>query len=182
MGGISVGSYTIFNHHNYDSASGSSSNNGMMEYITPPSKRKEKFFSSPLRGEGKNVGSALKHVRSIDSFRSHKSTTTRWRDHFGKDKEGPPPRPPPPPPSGPITETRAMIQQQHASAPYMLGLVNSAPLRPNRSSLDQGIRDQRNEHIRLPDKSRFEFKAVTRKSSGLGLKSWLGERLGRSSH
>ncbi|KEQ84617.1 hypothetical protein M438DRAFT_392764 [Aureobasidium pullulans EXF-150] len=159
-----------------------SSNNGMMEYITPPSKRKEKFFSSPLRGEGKNVGSALKHVRSIDSFRSHKSTTTRWRDHFGKDKEGPPPRPPPPPPSGPITETRAMIQQQHASAPYMLGLVNSAPLRPNRSSLDQGIRDQRNEHIRLPDKSRFEFKAVTRKSSGLGLKSWLGERLGRSSH
>ncbi|TIA59770.1 hypothetical protein D6C77_04624 [Aureobasidium pullulans] len=182
MGGISVGSYTIFNHHNYDSASGSSSNNGMMEYITPPSKRTEKFFSSPLRGEGKNVGSALKHVRSIDSFRSHKSTTTRWRDHFGKDKEGPPPRPPPPPPSGPITETRAMIQQQHASAPYMLGLVNSAPLRPNRSSLDQEIRDQRNEHIRLPDKSRFEFKAVTRKSSGLGLKSWLGERLGRSSH
>ncbi|KAG9840097.1 hypothetical protein KCU98_g9438, partial [Aureobasidium melanogenum] len=99
MGGISVGSYTIFNRNNYDSNSASSdTGNGIMEYITPPSKRKEKFFSSPVKIEGKGVGSALKHARSIDSFRSHNSATDRWRDHFGKEKDAPPARAPPTPP------------------------------------------------------------------------------------
>ncbi|KAG9915545.1 hypothetical protein KCV02_g13339, partial [Aureobasidium melanogenum] len=98
MGGISVGSYTIFDRNNYDSNSASSdTGNGIMDYITPPSKRREKFFSSPVKIEGKGAGSALKHARSIDSFRSHKSATDRWRDRFGKEKDDPPARAPPTP-------------------------------------------------------------------------------------
>jgi hypothetical protein len=183
-GGISVGSYTIFNHNNYDSNSPSSSNGHgmMMEYVTPPSKRREKFFSSPVKIEGKGVGSALKHVRSIDSFRSHKSATDRWRDHFGKDKDAPPTRaPPPPPPVKPSTDTRPRTQQQHSSVPFLLGSGNQPPPRPIRTSFDQDLREQRDEHMRLPDRSRFEFKAVSKKSSTMGLKNWLGERLGRPS-
>jgi hypothetical protein len=179
-GGISVESYTIFNHNNYDSNSASSSNS-MMEYVTPPSKRREKFFSSPVKIDGKGVGSALKHVRSIDSFRSHKSTTDRWRDQFGKDKDGPPTRVPPAPPSKPSTNIMPRMQQQHSSVPFMLGSGNQPPPRPIRSSFDQDLREQRDEHMRLPDRSRFEFKAVSKKSSTMGLKNWLGERLGRPS-
>jgi hypothetical protein len=181
-GGISVGSYTIFSHNNYDSNStGSSKGNGMMEYVKPPSKRREKFFSSPVKIDGKGVGSALKHVRSIDSFRSHKSATDRWRDHFGKEKDGPPIRAPPAPPVRPSTEIRPKTQQQHSSMPFMLGTGNQPPPRPIRSSFDDELREQRDEHMRLPDKSRFEFKAVSKKSSAIGLKNWLGERLGRPS-
>ncbi|KAI5221528.1 hypothetical protein E4T46_05118 [Aureobasidium subglaciale] len=183
-GGISVGSYTIFSHNNYDNTNTSSSNdNGRMEYVTPPSKRKEKFFSSPIKLDGKSVGSALKHVRSIDSFRSHKSTTNRWRDHFSKKKDGQPSRPPPPVPATDlVTSNRSRIQQQHSSVPFMLGLTNQAPPRPLRRSFDHEIRNQVVEYTRPPDKSRFEFKAVTKKSSTMGLKNWLGERLGRTSH
>ncbi|KAI5200717.1 hypothetical protein E4T39_05568 [Aureobasidium subglaciale] len=183
-GGISVGSYTIFNHNNYDNTNTSSSNdNGMMEYVTPPSKRKEKFFSSPVKLGGKSVGSALTHVRSIDSFRSHKSTTTRWRDHFDKEKDGQPSRPPPPvPTTDPVTSNRSRVQQQHSSVPFILGLTNQAPPRPLRRSFDHEIRGQGFEYTRPPDKSRFEFKAIAKKSSTMGLRSWLGERLGRTSH
>ena len=181
-GGISVGSYTIFSHNNYDSNSASpSTGNGMMEYVTPPSKRREKFFSSPVKIDGKGVGSALKHVRSIDSFRSHKSATDRWRDHFGKEKDGPPIRAPPPPPLNPPTDVRLKAQQQHSSMPFILGTGNQPPPRPIRSSFDDDLQEQRDEHMRLPDKSRFEFKAVSKKGSAMGLKNWLGERLGRPS-
>lgn len=182
-GGISVGSYTIFGHNNYDSHSASSSTgNRIMEYVTPPSKRREKFFSSPVKIGGKGVGSALKHVRSIDSLRSHKSATHRWRDHSDKEKDGPPTRPPPPPPPlQPPTDSRPGTQQQHSSMPFMLGTGNQPPPRPIRSSFDDDFREQRDEHMRLPDKSRFEFKAVSKKSSAMGLKNWLGERLGRPS-
>ncbi|KAG9522069.1 hypothetical protein KCU93_g7122, partial [Aureobasidium melanogenum] len=182
MGGISVGSYTIFNRNNYDSHSASSdTGNGIMEYITPPSKRREKFFSSPVKIEGKGVGSALNHARSIDSFRSHKSATDRWRDHFGKEKDGPPARAPPTPLLSSPTADMPRIQQQHSSVPFMLGSAAGPPPRPLRNSFDQELQVQRDEHMRLPDKSRFEFKAVTKKSSAFGLKNWLGERLGRSS-
>ncbi|KAI4755150.1 hypothetical protein E4T52_14518 [Aureobasidium sp. EXF-3400] len=182
MGGISVGSYTIFNRNNYDSHSASSdTGNGIMEYITPPSKRREKFFSSPVKIESKGVGSALNHARSIDSFRSHKSATDRWRDHFGKEKDGPPARAPPTPLLSSPTADMPRIQQQHSSVPFMLGSAAGPPPRPLRNSFDQELQVQRDEHMRLPDKIRFEFKAVTKKSSAFGLKNWLGERLGRSS-
>ncbi|KAG9663003.1 hypothetical protein KCU95_g9096, partial [Aureobasidium melanogenum] len=182
MGGISVGSYTIFNRNHYDSNSASSdTGHGIMEYITPPSKRREKFFSSPVKIEGKGIGSALKHARSIDSFRSHKSATDRWRDHFGKEKDGPPARAAPTPLLNSPTGSRPRVQQQHSSVPFMLGSTAGPPPRPLRNSFDHELQVQRDEHIRLPDKSRFEFKVVTKKNSTFGLKSWLGERLGRSS-
>lgn len=182
MGGISVGSYTIFNRNHYDSNSVSSdTGHGIMEYITPPSKRREKFFSSPVKIEGKGIGSALKHARSIDSFRSHKSATDRWRDHFGKEKDGPPARAAPTPPLNSPTGSRPRVQQQHSSVPFMLGSTAGPPPRPLRNSFDHELQVQRDEHIRLPDKSRFKFKAVTKKNSTFGLKSWLGERFGRSS-
>lgn len=174
-GGISVGSYTMFNQTYYDS--GSSSNaNGPMEYITPPSKRKQRFFASPLRGEGKeSVGSGLKHVCSVDSLRSHRSATDKWRDHPGKGKETPP-RPPRPPPH-PLLVNKPGPPLQHLSAPYALGLSNRAPPRPSRSSFDEGIRNDMDEETKPPDKSRFEFKAVGKKSSAVGLKGWLGGKL-----
>ncbi|KAI4716166.1 hypothetical protein E4T48_07660 [Aureobasidium sp. EXF-10727] len=181
MGGITVGSYTIYSHNNYDSNSASSGNgNGMMEYVTPPSKRKEKLFSSPVKIEGLGVGSALKHVRSIDSLRSHKSATDRWRDHFGKERDGPLSRAPPAPPFNSLTDKKPGTQQQHSSVPFMLGATNQPPPRPIRNSFDQELREQCDDHMKLPDKSRFEFKAVGKKSSAVGLKNWLGERLGRS--
>ncbi|KAH0018307.1 hypothetical protein KCU72_g13500, partial [Aureobasidium melanogenum] len=182
MGGISVGSYTIFDRNNYDSNSASSdTGNGIMDYITPPSKRREKFFSSPVKIEGKGAGSALKHARSIDSFRSHKSATDRWRDRFGKEKDDPPARAPPTPSLSSPTTNKPRVQQQHSSVPFMLGSTAGPPPRPLRNSFDQELQVQRDEHMRLPDKSRFEFKAVTKKSSAFGLRNWLGERLGRSS-
>ncbi|KAK6006219.1 hypothetical protein QM012_006629 [Aureobasidium pullulans] len=182
MGGISVGSYTIFNHNNYDSNSASSdTGHGVMEYITPPSKRREKFFSSPVKIDGKSVGSALKHVRSIDSFRSHKSATDRWRDHSSKEEHSPAVQGPPAPPVSSPTASKPRMQQQHSSGPFMLGLASAPPPRPARNSFDHGLYEQRDEHMRLPDKSRFEFKAVTKKGSAFGLKNWLGERLGRLS-
>lgn len=181
MGGISVGSYTMLNRNNYGSNSASSdTGNGIMEYITPPSKRMEKFFSSPVKLEGKGVGSALKHARSIDSFRSHKSATDRGRDHFGKEKDGLPTRAPPTPLLNSPTVGEPRVQQQHSSLPFVLGPTDGPPPRPQRNSFDQDLQVQQDEHVRLPDRSRFEFKAVTKKSSAFGLKNWLGERLGRS--
>jgi hypothetical protein len=81
----------------------------------------------------------------------------------------------------PSIDIRPRTQQQHSSVPFMLGSGNQPPPRPIRSSFDQDLREQRDEHMRLPDKSRFEFKAVGKKSSTMGLKNWLGERLGRPS-
>lgn len=182
MGGISVGSYTIFNRDNHDSNSASSdTGNGIMEYITPPSKRREKFFLSPVKLEGKGVGSALEHARSIDSFRSQRSATDCWRDHFGKEKDSLPTRASPGPLLISPTAGKPRVQQQHSSLPFMLGLRDGPPPRPLRNSFDQDLQVQRDEHVRLPDKSRFEFKAVTKKSSAFGLKNWFGQRLGRSS-
>jgi hypothetical protein len=182
VGGISLGSYTIFNNSKNDSSGhSSSSSNGIMEYLTPPSKRRDKVFSSPVRGEGKFVGSALKHVRSIDSFRSHKTTTTnKWRDQFGKEKDQIPPPPPAPPPFPPVSNKPSSTVQLRPKTAHTLGLAHQAPPIPERSSFDQEIRgQQRNEHFELPHRSRFEFKAIAKKSSAVGLKGWLGEKLGR---
>lgn len=90
LGGISVGSYTIFND--------SSASGGGMEYVTPPSKRKGRVFDmSALSGLGDDESSRagahgsrtetrrVHSTRSVDSIRSRKSSMTgksRWRDHF----------------------------------------------------------------------------------------------------
>lgn len=100
IGGISVGSYTIF----HDSSSSSVG----MEYITPPSKRKGRIFDPSMLGRSEDDGGddddnktnnndiqtvglkdRIRHlhsIRSTGSMGSHRSTGTtrsRWHDRFG---------------------------------------------------------------------------------------------------
>lgn len=92
LGGISVGSYTIFN--------GSSFSGAGMEYVTPPSKRKGRIFETSIPGRPpqpdesrhhnggvKDHYKAVRGTHSFDSVRSRKSTTpsgkSRWRQPFG---------------------------------------------------------------------------------------------------
>ncbi|KAL1297109.1 hypothetical protein AAFC00_004691 [Neodothiora populina] len=93
LGGISVGSYTIFND--------SSTSEAGTEYVTPPSKRKGRIFDSAGVEGSENdggddghsrprhtVGKALRmrSTRSVDSVQSQQSNMTarsRWKVRFG---------------------------------------------------------------------------------------------------
>ena len=199
LGGISVGSYTIFND--------SSTSGAGMEYVTPPSKRKGRFFDlSALsgglgtgddensRGDGLRLAHGhLRRVHSTDSTRSRKSSMTgraRWRDHFAvnrKDKPGGATR----------TGTQSALGHHEDRADnnigaYALGLARHvgghqhAQARPMRPAMGRPSREGavgvgvaralswRSRDEQPLDRSRFEFKAVKRKGSSGGFKDWLG--------
>lgn len=202
LGGISVGSYTIFGD---SSVSGSPSG---MEYVTPPTKRRGRIFDLSALGSLaddendreeslKDRTGRMRSTRSAGSVRSRKSSftgKTRWRDHFhGSKKE-----------HGPATSRTVHSSQDHRSgvaSPESLG-ANSLGLTGHFGSRLQSQPPQTQSTMRRPsrdgadgpgptrmpswrakdeeqlDKGRFEFKAVRKKSSG-GFKEWIGGLKGR---
>ena len=194
LGGISVGSYTIFND---DSTSGG------MEYVTPRSKRKGRIFDvSALSGLGEDSNEAggsrrqagtgrMRSTRSVDTVRSHKSSIlgkTRWRDHFGLSRKGSVPE-------SRVVYSAVRNAQQYPESlgAYALGLGTQtrsmeaqeqqarrrpSVRHPGREGKD-GTRvtrapswKARDDDMRL-DRSRFDIKTVKGKPSG-GFKEWLG--------
>ncbi|KAK4985254.1 hypothetical protein LTR66_008233 [Elasticomyces elasticus] len=138
-----------------------------MEYHTPPPNRRARLFEESVDNEVEAVRNRLRRMRSMDSTRSKKSSGTAQPRHA----------------AGPSLRNASSAVGLREIPPYSLGLGNNVACDP-KLSLDAEAEDGRGKVGKAPsfrdkiEQSRFEFKAVKKKSSGAlrGLSWWEQKR------
>lgn len=191
LGGISVGSYTVL----ADDSSVASRGASAMEYVTPPSKRKARFFDptalQDLEGEDsgeEGFKEKLRRLRSVrsnnESVRSHRSNATtksKWRERLGGGgKENVAPEH-----HNRNRGARSALDHRDegvmsgALGAYALGLTNQVQCQPQRRPSRSGglgvnqEQDWQDADEKQTDRGRFEFRPVKRRPSAK-FKYWLG--------